>query len=841
MDTTKLLGAAAAAGAAFAFCGGAAKPEAPTAVPSASVVFYVNGVQVSALPHEVHPRMTLLEFLRENLKLTGTKLSCNQGGCGACTVTLTSWEESAGKWEHRAINACLRPVLSCDGMAITTSEGIGSNETGFHPVQERIAACNGSQGGFCTPGQVMSMYSLLREKGNEALSLIEIEERFDGNICRCTGYRPIMTAAHTFAAEGGRDRTDVANFSTKFAPYVASSEKPPPAGARQASSPSLQVVTADAAWHRVASIAELESTRKAAIAAGKCTALVVGNTKTGPYGPNAAVDTFLDISRIPELNTVSSASDGPSKGITVGAAVSITKLCAHLQTHKNLSASFETLCAHMKRVANWQVRNVGSWAGNLTMAKTLKFASDLSTIFMGAGCTLRALYKGSEVTLSIYDYLWQEHDMDQLLLVSMHIPALADGEIFQTYRTALRQNSAHALLNAAFRVTVTGGTVTAATLVYGLAQDRAIFATAAQAALVGQAVASPRTLSAVLGALEGSVINDLIVESHYKTVYQPEGKEGYRRSLVRSYFYKFFLHLMGDATPAALRSATKVYERGASSGKQVFKTKLPADHPGSRPMPKIEAKEQAAGETLFHDDEGNGDCLHAAFVPCTKAPAKIVSIDASAAFAMPGVVDFVTAEDIPGINSVAFAAPGHEELLVAAGDDGKQAGTSYVGQPIGVIVAKSRREAEAATEAVQVVYATSEPGIYSLEDAIAAKSFYGEVKEKTKGDVAAQFAQAAKAATSVVISGELRIGGQSHFAMEKNICLAIPMDQGRYELHHSTQFPDAARGHIAGVVGTSEEKIQIICRRMGGAFGGKATKCIPIGMAATVCAKKLRR
>ena len=77
--------------------------------------------------------------------------------------------------------------------------------------------------------------------------------------------------------------------------------------------------------------------------------------------------------------------------------------------------------------------------------------------------------------------------------------------------------------------------------------------------------------------------------------------------------------------------------------------------------------------------------------------------------------------------------------------------------------------------------------------------------------------------------------------MEKNTCLALPVDNGRFELHHSTQMPDGARGYIANAAGVTEEKIQIICRRLGGAFGGKATKNIPIGMAATLCAKKLRK
>ena len=279
-------------------------------------------------------------------------------------------------------------------------------------------------------------------------------------------------------------------------------------------------------------------------------------------------------------------------------------------------------------------------------------------------------------------------------------------------------------------------------------------------------------------ALEALKKLELIEETHYKTVYQAEGKDAYRRSLVTSFMYKFFVHLMPSA-PAAIATAAQLHERPVSTGKQTFSTVLPEGHPGRKPMPKIEAKEQASGEATFHDDEGNGSCLFAAFVPCTRAPAYVVAIDPSQALAMEGVVAFLGADDIPGGNTVAFAAPGQEELLVAVGDSG--AGTSYVGQPVGIIVARSRREAEAATMAVEVTYNVPEDmvGVYSLEDAIEKESYQpsyaatGGCNEKVKGDPDDMFSKI-EGRGGTIISGEFKIGGQSHFAMEKNTCLAIP-------------------------------------------------------------------
>ncbi|KAJ1672516.1 hypothetical protein EV182_007023, partial [Spiromyces aspiralis] len=130
--------------------------------------------------------------------LTGTKLGCGEGGCGACTVMVSHYDVVQDKVVHNPVNACLAPLCSMDGKHIITTEGIGKAAKP-HPVQERLALLHGSQCGFCTPGFVMSLYTLLRNNPNP--SEHEIEDCFDGNLCRCTGYRPILDAAKTFSDE----------------------------------------------------------------------------------------------------------------------------------------------------------------------------------------------------------------------------------------------------------------------------------------------------------------------------------------------------------------------------------------------------------------------------------------------------------------------------------------------------------------------------------------------------------------------------------------------------------------------------------------------------------------
>jgi len=144
--------------------------------------------------------MTLLSYLR-SIGLTGTKLGCGEGGCGACTVMVSHFDSSTQRVSHQAVNACLAPLCSCDMRAITTIEGIGGMRAGLHPVQARVAALNGSQCGFCTPGIVMALYTLLRNNPNASTSFVE--ENMDGNLCRCTGYRPILDAAKSLCCGGG--------------------------------------------------------------------------------------------------------------------------------------------------------------------------------------------------------------------------------------------------------------------------------------------------------------------------------------------------------------------------------------------------------------------------------------------------------------------------------------------------------------------------------------------------------------------------------------------------------------------------------------------------------------
>jgi carbon-monoxide dehydrogenase small subunit len=132
---------------------------------------------------EVEPRMTLADFLRRELQLTGTHLGCEHGACGACTVQL----------DGEAVRSCILFAVQADGRSITTVEGLARKDGSLHPLQEAFRAHHGLQCGFCTPGMLMTLDALLAEKPQA--SEREVREAISGNICRCTGYQGIVAAA----------------------------------------------------------------------------------------------------------------------------------------------------------------------------------------------------------------------------------------------------------------------------------------------------------------------------------------------------------------------------------------------------------------------------------------------------------------------------------------------------------------------------------------------------------------------------------------------------------------------------------------------------------------------
>jgi aerobic carbon-monoxide dehydrogenase small subunit len=155
------------------------------------VAMTVNGKAVAA---DVDPRTLLVQYLRENLRLTGTHVGCDTSQCGACVVHV----------DGRAAKSCTLLAATCDGAKVTTIEGIAQGGT-LHPMQEAFREHHGLQCGFCTPGMIMAAIDIVNRKGNQ-VDEATVRHELEGNICRCTGYHNIVAAVRTGAANMGTRR-----------------------------------------------------------------------------------------------------------------------------------------------------------------------------------------------------------------------------------------------------------------------------------------------------------------------------------------------------------------------------------------------------------------------------------------------------------------------------------------------------------------------------------------------------------------------------------------------------------------------------------------------------------
>ncbi len=398
------------------------------------LTFGLNGKKVTVLNPD--PALLLADYLHEHNR-TGTRVACGEGGCGSCTVML-SWRDETSPFKHLAINACLRPLCSIAGMHVTTIEGIGSLRDGLDPVQYRIAANNGSQCGFCTPGFVMNMYSFLQNKPQDKPqdkpwpTQQEIENLFDGNLCRCTGYRAILHGMKTFASDYVKTNgTPACGVDPAFPPGKPLKKELhfpvlPTPGSFQSSAPIPGATSANDLfrWYRPRTLEEVFERIKEVYAGNPSytaypkydihkVMLVVGHTSIGVCDSRAHV--FIDVSQLSELTGFGRVNSGgiltvpvpgrePKKvklgpGIQVGASVSIqrfldfldtqitTPAVAHddqitkppvtrdeppLQTPQPQPSGLAAFRDLAGQIGSLQIRNTGSLAGNIFLAKSFE-------------------------------------------------------------------------------------------------------------------------------------------------------------------------------------------------------------------------------------------------------------------------------------------------------------------------------------------------------------------------------------------------------------------------------------------------------------------------------------
>src|ERR1041384_1636328 len=834
--------------------------------------FVLNGQEV--VLEKVDPTVLLVDWLRSpSVGLTGTKKSCAQGGCGACTVVLSRWDYIKKDVEHLSINSCLRPLCSLDGMEITTTEGTGSCRSELSPVQYRIAKENGSQCGFCTPGFVMNMTAFLATNQDREMGQKEIEDLFDGNLCRCTGYRAILYGMKHFASDWGP-----ADEEGCLKTVVDPSERVPHASKIEIAFPKklqrqprpVYYGAGGYHWYRPITLEQVHDIIAAHPDAANLK-LVGGNTSIGVYDrfvENPHI--LIDISQLDELRGIEVTNDG----LSFGSAVTYGELLGELNALVDKSRGprlqgLEALQYMARRTAGTIVRNAATVAGNTMLVvrhitKGEPFPSDLFTALSSLNAEVELSLDEGTVRLPILDFAHECQTSNKLqhgVLAPYHFPWTKRNENARTYKMALREENAHSIVNGGLRVRFSaGGIVEDAAIVLGGIGPVAFHAQSAEQFLIGRAWDS-ETLQQALTLVRYDVQANLEENRKRMKGLPYEGfTEEYRIHLAESYFYQFFVHVAElrdpGSIPSDLKSAGERSERPVTKGKQSYQ-KFRDEYPVDLPLVKLAAFLQATGEACYtHDLAVPERTMEAAAVTSMQALAKIsyripadngfkpVSVTGLISYLKrkyEGFFDYVTASDIPKAGYQSTPDP------VFAIDQ-----VNNYGQCIGLVLARTEQLAIDIANFVATVcveYTPVSKPILTIGEAVRKKSIFKDIQPypvhiwKIRRP-ASDFSWADTDQAIVdgipceVVKGTQQSGAQIHFYMETQACVAIPGERDEIVLYSSCQSPDGVQSSAAGILGVPATRVDIKVNRVGGGYGGKTTRSPYVASAVAVAAAK---
>lgn len=835
-----------------------------------NLVFAVNEERFEIA--DIHPSTTLLEFLRTRTRFKSVKLGCGEGGCGACVVLLSKYDPISDQVEDCTVNSCLTLVCSINGCSITTTEGLGNCKEGFHAIHQRLAGFHASQCGFCTPGMCVSLFSALvnAEKSNRPksspgfskLSVSEAEKSVAGNLCRCTGYRPIADACKSFAADVDIedlgfncfwDKEEGKEVKLSRLPFYDSSCQIStfPEFLKEELKSSKHLDSGRYSWYSPVSVEELQGLLAKINVPNNLNLtrvkIVVSNTGTGYYKELEGYDTYIDLRYIPQLSMIKWGSTC----IQIGAAVSISKAILALKQGDNMILM--KIANHLEKIASGFVRNSASLGGNLVMAQKSSFPSDIATVLLAVDASVEILSCSKLEMITLEEFLERPPLDSKSIIMSIKIPIFSESQcklMFETYRAAPRPlGNALPYLNAAFLAEVSMSkskdsfTVNKIQLAFGAYGTRhAIRARKVEESLAGRNL-DLEVFQQTMKLLQATVVPEDGI-SH----------SSYRQSLAEAFLFEF-LNTLVETGPDFSSVRLNGYI-DSDTGMQ-YKTKehtmigsppqlLPAKqmivsnteyHPVGEPIAKTGAALQASGEAIYVDDiPSPTDCLYGAFVYSTKPLARIKDVHYESKSLPDGVVAVISFKDIPdgGENIGARTIFGIEPLFA---DDL----TRCAGERIALVVADTQKHADTAAALAVVDYDTKnlEPPILTVEDAVERSSFY-DIPPIVRPNPVGDFTKGMEEADHKFLSAQIRLPSQYYFYMETQTALAVPDEDNCMVVYSSAQAPEFTHSVIARCLGVPANNVRVITRRVGGGFGGKAIRSMPVATACALAAHKLQ-
>lgn len=457
----------------------------------------------------------LLDFLRIERRLTGTKEGCAEGDCGACTVLVGRLQD--GTLRYEPVNACIRLLASLDGCHVVSVEYLAGAEGRLHPVQRAMVEHHGSQCGFCTPGIIMSLYALWMQ--NPDPSETEIETALQGNLCRCTGYEPIIRAARAAATLGSPSEDALTRERETMTRELAALRDGRRVEIARNGSRCILPATVD----DLASF--LVKTPDATI--------VSGATDVGLW-----VTKFLrDISPVVFLGHLDELRRIELSGtaIEIGAGVSYT------DSHAVLTEQYPHLDEFWSRIAGWQIRNMGTLGGNVANGSPI---GDTPPVLIALGASITLRQGAARRTMPIEDFFIDYGKQDRgagEFLESISVPRPTGSSLHAAYKISKRRDEDISSVCAAFNVTVENGTVTDARIAFGGMAATPKRAANAEAALVGSAWSETAVLNAAARLGED-----------FTPLTDWRASAGYRLLVAKNLFRRFWLENQGGDAPVRL-------------------------------------------------------------------------------------------------------------------------------------------------------------------------------------------------------------------------------------------------------------------------------------------------
>lgn len=459
-------------------------PPVPTPRP---LRFFHRG-EIVAVP-DLPPTTTLLNWLREHARCTGTKEGCNEGDCGACTV-LVGELDSQDQLSLKPVNACIQFLPTLDGKAVLTVEDLkpAGGDQPLHPVQQAMVDCHGSQCGFCTPGFVMSMtgcYERHQAAGTQPTRQ-QLADDLSGNLCRCTGYRPILDAGQRMF-ELPVQRLDSERIAT-----------------------ALKTLKADAALESNGFHAPRSLDALAALRAAKPEArLLAGNTDIGLWVNKQfrALGEIIYLGNVAELKTIAEA-DG---WLEIGAGASLEDAWAALARHWPSTREMGL------RFASPPIRNAGTMGGNVANGSPI---GDSPPVLIALGAQIVLRHGDAQRTMLLQDFYidyMKNHLAPGEFVQGLRIPLPQPKDVLRAYKLSKRYDSDISGLAAGLWLQLDGDVVQAARFVFGGMAAIVKRAAKAEAAVVGQPW-NEATLNAAMAALNSDYqpLSDLRASASYR-------------------------------------------------------------------------------------------------------------------------------------------------------------------------------------------------------------------------------------------------------------------------------------------------------------------------------------